>query len=54
MEHAHDERPADEDDDCGELIDLADTLQLANVKAVEAKELAPTAGRQPYPEGRPS
>ena len=50
-EHDGDHGPAGEDVDGGELVHLAHALQLADVEAVQADELARTAGGQAEPEG---
>ena len=50
-EHDGDEGPAGEDVDGGELVHLAHALELADVEAVQADELARTPGGQAEPEG---
>src|SRR5664280_1162674 len=49
-EHDHDDGPAGEDVDGSELVHLAHALQLADVEAVQADELAQTPGGQAEPE----
>src|SRR5664279_4675264 len=49
-EHDHDDGPAGEDVDGSELVHLAHPLQLPDVEAVQADELARTPGGQAEPE----